>query len=93
MNITKTATFAVAACAATLALTTGTANATPAWVEDEAASICNGLSLESEGYDWLNITISMLQLSQDIGRAEAVSGIRAAAAGYCPQYLSVVPSR
>jgi hypothetical protein len=68
------------------------AHAEYSWVANESASICNGLYLQSRGYDWLSITISSLQLSHDIGRAEAVNGIRQAASAYCPQYLSSVPA-
>jgi hypothetical protein len=46
------------------------------------------------GYDeWMSIEISLLQTSHDASRAEAVAGIRQAANGYCPEYLSVVPAR
>jgi hypothetical protein len=71
-----------------------TASAAPTWVEDESASICNSLSLASEvDGDWINIQIQSLQLSHDASRSEAVAGIRAAAQGYCPQYLTAVPAR
>lgn len=79
--------------AAALALAP-TASAAPTWVEDESASICNSLYLEAEaGGSWINTTIQMLQLTHDASRAEAVTGIRAAAEGYCPEYLSAVPAR
>jgi hypothetical protein len=68
------------------------ANAQYSWVADESASICNGLALQSHGYDWISITITSLQTSHGIGRAEAVSGIRQAASAYCPQYSSSVPA-
>jgi hypothetical protein len=70
------------------------AQAAPSWVEDESAAICNALSLADAGYsDWVSIQIQSLQLSQDASRSEAVTGIRAAASDYCPEYLSVVPAR
>ena len=70
------------------------ANAEYDWVADESAAICNTLSLVDSGYDeWMSIEISLLQTSHDASRAEAVAGIRQAASGYCPEYLSVVPAR
>ena len=69
------------------------ANAQYSWVADESASICNGLYLESRGYNWISLTIQSLQTTHDIGRAEAVSGIQQAASAYCPQYSSAVPVR
>ena len=69
------------------------ASAAPSWVEDEGASICNTLSLGADDSDWVRIGIQSLQLGHDASRAEALSGMRAAAADYCPEYLSVVPSR
>ncbi|UTQ77875.1 hypothetical protein [Mycolicibacterium phage Kashi_SSH1] len=85
--------LAVLGTAVTLALAP-VAQAAPAWVEDESANICNSLNLAST-YDrsWVTTQISLLQLSHDIGRAEAVAGIRAAAIEYCPEYLSVVPAK
>ena len=75
-------------------LSAGSAHADYGWVEDESASICSSLHLQAGGYgDWITSEISMLQLSHDIGRAEAVAGIRQAATGYCPQNLSAVPVR
>ena len=69
------------------------ANAEYDWVADESAAICNALSLTDSGYDWMSIQIQSLQLTQDVSRAEAVTGIRQAASGYCPQYLSLAPAR
>lgn len=90
-KITKAA-LVLGAGAAAIAMA-APANAEYSWVADESASICNSLSLTSSGYDWMSIEISSLQLSQDVSRSEAVTGIRQAAVGYCPQYLSVVPAR
>ena len=42
---------------------------------------------------WVSMQIQSLQLTQDASRSEAVTGIRQAASGYCPEYLSVVPAR
>ena len=71
------------------------ANADYAWVADQSADICNYLSLQKSvpSTDWVTLSISSLQLSQDVSRAEAVTGIRQAATTYCPQHLSVVPVR
>ena len=64
------------------------------WVEDESAAICNTLSLVDAGYsDWNNIQISLLQLTYDVSRSEAVAGMREAAVSYCPEYVSSVPLR
>lgn len=66
----------------------------PIPVVDESASICNTLSLVHSGYtEWNNIEISMLQLSYDASRGQAVAAMRSAAISYCPQYLSSVPSK
>lgn len=69
------------------------AHAAPSWVADESAGICNALYLESQGYDWNNTQIQLLQLSYDVSRAQAVQGIRQAATEYCPEYLSAAPSK
>ena len=71
------------------------AHAEYSWVTDESASICNSLSLVHDLHDndWITMEISSLQLTQDVGRAEAVAGIRQAATGYCPEYVSYVPTR
>ena len=80
--------------AAVALLGAGTASADYSWVADESAGICSSLSLQKSGWgDWVTTEISMLQLTQDIGRAEAVAGIRQAAVSYCPQHLSAVPAR
>ena len=66
----------------------------PIPVVDEASSICNSLSLVAAGYsDYNNIQISMLQLSYDASRGEAVAAIESAAISYCPEYKSSVPKR
>jgi len=79
---------------AALVIGAGIARADYTWVTDESADICNSLSLVSDLHDndWITMQISTLQLSHDIGRAEAVAGIRQAAAGYCPEYLTVAPT-
>jgi hypothetical protein len=85
---------AAAATAAMVGVATP-ANADYAWVADQSADICNYLSLQKSvpSTDWVTLSISSLQLSQDVSRAEAVTGIRQAATSYCPQHLSVVPVR
>lgn len=66
----------------------------PIPVVDEAANICNSLSLVDSGYkDFGNMQISMLQLSYDASRGEAVEAIRSAAVSFCPEYISSVPAR
>ena len=90
----KLITTALAGGAVAVALLgAGTASADYSWVPDKSAEICNALSLTNDGYDWMSIQISSLQLTQHVGRAEAVTGIRQAANGYCPQYVSAVPAR
>jgi hypothetical protein len=87
--------FAVVAIGAAAITLAAPANAAPSWTEDESASICNYLSLQTSvpSTDWVSLNISMLQLQYDATRAEAVAGIRAAAVGYCPKNLPSVPSR
>lgn len=66
----------------------------PIPVVDESSSICNSLSLVAAGYsDYNNIQISMLQLSYDASRGEAVSAIQSAALSYCPEYSSYAPKK
>jgi hypothetical protein len=81
--------------AAGLVMGAGIAHAQYGWVEDESASICNSLSLAADKYgdsSWVTLQISMLQLSQDIGRREAVAGIHQAATQYCPEYIAYTPT-
>ena len=92
-KITKAA-LLIGAGAAAVAMA-APANADYSWVADESAAICNALSLASDlnDNDWVSMQIQSLQLTQDASRSEAVTGIRQAASGYCPEYLSVVPAR
>lgn len=91
VSFAATAVVGLAVAAGVLA---APAQAEYSWVGDESAGICNAMSLVHSGYsDWASIEISSLQLTQNISRSEAVAGIRQAASGYCPEYLSVVPAR
>jgi hypothetical protein len=85
----------IAGAAGSALLNPASAHAEYSWVTDESASICNSLSLVHDLHDndWITMEISSLQLTQDVGRAEAVAGIRQAATGYCPEYVSYVPTR
>jgi hypothetical protein len=84
----------IAGVAGSALLNPASAHAEYSWVADESAAICNSLSLVNSGYsDFGTTEILRLQLVQDVGRAEAVTGIRQAATSYCPQYLSAVPAR